>query len=102
MKKFRFYGYSDDLVRVDGPSPDEYSADHAIFLLTSPSGGGVRIEVGYDGVWAITTAPIEEEGRVPASWRFWLFQGNGDPVPVYSMALIVEVDDDARLKRVEI
>lgn len=106
MKQLTFYGASDDLVEVEGPGGDEFPTDDGRFRLALPDGTGIRVEVAYndEGTWAVAVAPLMDDPdsliqRVPDGWRFWLYQGRGRPTPiaVYSMALVVECDDEAEL-----
>lgn len=71
------YGYSDDLIEIDGDAPgcDEYNPgypdDTSEFLITTVGDGGaeakVRVRVTYntDGVWEITTRQVEEDMPTP-------------------------------------
>lgn len=108
MKTYRFYGYGDHLVEVEGDMSEDYPlapsvGERGSFTLLaaySPRtcGDGVRIHVCYEtsGCWSAGVSPVDEDTVVPETWRFTLHpQGRG--VPAYSALLTAEVDDDAVL-----
>lgn len=47
------YGYSDDLIEVDGEISDELQADDGVNLITASDGTIASVRFDHDGIWRI-------------------------------------------------
>ena len=97
MKTLYIYGYSDDLIEIEGGMDDEvdtYDRVRSITLL-SPEGEGLKVYAEYApravgaAVWMIGVAPLDEGKDLP-NWEMrYLTAANG-----YSPKLVIDAPDD--------
>lgn len=95
MKDFKFYGYSDDNLEVEGAIREEIPAEDCIASceLKSSEGAlrvtGVYAPNNFAGTWCIGISPIDEDVDIP-QWetRFALHEKG------YSAELTITVPDD--------
>lgn len=93
----KFYGYSDDLVEVEGTFDgcDEYNRIDrpGIFKIADETEGLlVIVEFGYSGTWMVGVAPVDEETPMPTTWNIRIGQDHD-----YSAMLVMSPPENAKL-----
>lgn len=98
-----FQGVSDDCIEIAGCSgADEFyvnSDGYGVFLLESPSEGGLYVRVAYEGragVWSVGVMPIEEGALIPEWPIRW---ANEERLNDYTACVAVDCPDDVSLCR---
>lgn len=107
------YGYSDDLVEVDGAvgaSPEEYNAYgdgnllwHADFAPPGES-EQLRVHAIYDGCWHFSVGQVGEDVKLPR-WPVRFEQGDedwgsGKIGSAYSVVLLIDAPEGTRIVNV--
>lgn len=91
------YGYSDDLVELEGVVREEidcFGKDVEI-TITEPDGdGGVRVRMRYHRVWSAEVSQIGEE-RIP--WPVEIRTADGDREPEYSVFVEIGCPEDVQV-----
>lgn len=113
MQTVEFYGAGDDLVEIEGDIPgcDEYPGGDEPSEFIIRAGEEAMLVVAFyggKGTWAFAPGIVDEGAPFPA-WplrfavkvrpEFAELKPGTYPDP-YSMSLVIEVPDDARLDRV--
>lgn len=110
MKKYKFYGISDDLIRVDGSNEfDEVGVDNfddmcATFKMTDPinRADSLYVHISYDinvpniidPIWSSMVFLEKEDGNLP-DWKIWIEQAHE-----YAVAVCIECPERVVIERV--
>lgn len=107
MRTLNFYGYSDDLVEVDGTDrsmgePDEFDPYEkpAAMTVIDDEGTGLVVVVhlvGQTGTWSVGIAPLDEGHPLPDWPMRWAIRSDC----VHSAELQIDAPDSARVAIIE-
>jgi hypothetical protein len=98
------YGYSDDLVEVEGcAGADEFNTDNWLGELAPPGEGEqLRVHCWYDtsGCWQVGVGQVDEDMSLP-DWPLRIRQGTDKHEAAYTVVLEIDAPEGTRLVNVQ-
>ena len=99
MKRLTMYGFSDDLIEVEGDvaGADEYmagtNAPHMGYLHVTDGTHNIEIHAIYAGSWAFAICPQDGDGDQMPPWEIRRLFGDKTR---YSETIYIDLPDNAR------